>query len=221
MTVTDIPEQLARFGRDDEGQQRAAELLTRWATVGEPAFRRAGALRGLATLGHVWWAAGLGSAAEAALRPPHGGVALAPVLSGAALVAAGLVLRAVLLAAADRVADDGAAAVQAHLRTRLLLAALPSTGTPAAEVGDAALGEAPVGHALRGSMANALLQAIGALFLDRGQQAVSLSGGGFSMLTGDCLTLVRYGLPVKVPALRTVALSRPGRRTRGGEWSPR
>ncbi|MEW2621446.1 ATP-binding cassette domain-containing protein [Streptomyces sp. NPDC048106] len=142
MTVTDIPGQLARLGRDDEDQQRAAKLLTQWAAVGEPAFRRAGTLRGLAAVGHVMWAAGLGSAAEAALHWPRGGVALAPVLSGAALVAAGLVLRAVLLAVADRVADDGTAAVQAHLRARLLLAALPSTGTPPAEVSDAALGEA-------------------------------------------------------------------------------
>ncbi|MFG3025439.1 ABC transporter ATP-binding protein/permease [Streptomyces sp. NPDC048254] len=140
--MTDVPDQLARLGRDDEDQQRAAELLTQWAAVGEPAFRRAGTLRGLAAVGHVMWAAGLGWTAEAALHSPHGGVALAPVLSGAALVAAGLVLRAVLLAAADRVADDGAAAVQGHLRARLLLATLPSTGTPPAEVSDAALGEA-------------------------------------------------------------------------------
>jgi ATP-binding cassette subfamily C protein CydD len=142
VTVTDVPDQLARLGRDDEDQQRAVELLTQWAAVGEPAFRRAGTLRGLAAVGHVMWAAGLGWTAEAALQSPHGGVALAPVLSGAALVAAGLVLRAVLLAAADRVADDGAAAIQGHLRARLLLATLPSTGTPPAEVSDAALGEA-------------------------------------------------------------------------------
>ncbi|WBO68795.1 ABC transporter ATP-binding protein/permease [Streptomyces camelliae] len=142
MTVTDIADHLDRLGRDDEGQQRAAGLLTRWAAVGEPAFRRAGALRGLAAAGHVLWAAGLGRTAQAALQPPHGGVALAQVLSGAALVAVGLLLRAVLLAAADRVAEDGAGAVQDHLRARLLLAALPSTGTPAEEVSDAALGEA-------------------------------------------------------------------------------
>ncbi|UKY54794.1 ABC transporter ATP-binding protein/permease [Streptomyces inhibens] len=140
--MTDIPDHLARLGRDDEGQQRAAGLLTQWADVAEPAFRRAGTLRGLAATGHVLWAAGLGRAAQAALRAPHGGVALAPVLSGAALVTAGLLLRAVLLAAADRVADDGAAAVRDHLRARLLLAALPSTGTPPEEVSDAAVGEA-------------------------------------------------------------------------------
>ena len=48
-------------------------------------------------------------------------------------------------------------------------------------------------------MANALPQAIGAQFLDRGRQVVSMSGdGGFSMLMGDFLTLVQYDLPVKV-----------------------
>ncbi|WP_316742095.1 ATP-binding cassette domain-containing protein [Streptomyces sp. MK7] len=142
MTVTGIPDHLDRLGRDDERRQRAAGLLTLWAAVGEPAFRRAGTLRGLAAAGHVLWAAGLGWTARAALRAPHGAVALAPVLSGAAPVAVGLLLRAVLLAAADRVAEDGAAAVQDHLRARLLLSALPSTGAPAEEVSDAALGEA-------------------------------------------------------------------------------
>ncbi|WP_405984188.1 ABC transporter ATP-binding protein/permease [Streptomyces sp. NBC_00872] len=140
--MNDIAGQLARLGKDDEGRRRAAGLLGAWAAAGEPAFRRAGTLRGLTAVGHVLWAAGLGRAAQAALRSPHGGVALAPVLSGAALVAAGLLLRTVLLATADRVADNGAVAVQDHLRTRLLQAALPTTGTPSEEVSDAALGEA-------------------------------------------------------------------------------
>ncbi|MEU8473337.1 pyruvate dehydrogenase [Streptomyces sp. NPDC029006] len=56
-----------------------------------------------------------------------------------------------------------------------------------------------LGSFVHGSMANALPQAIGAQFLDRGRQVVSLSGdGGFSMLMGDFLTLVQYDLPVKV-----------------------
>lgn len=56
-----------------------------------------------------------------------------------------------------------------------------------------------LGSFVHGSMANALPRAIGAQFLDRGRQVVSLSGdGGFSMLMGDFLTLVQYGLPVKV-----------------------
>ncbi|MER7986395.1 pyruvate dehydrogenase [Streptomyces noursei] len=56
-----------------------------------------------------------------------------------------------------------------------------------------------IGSFSHGSMANALPQAIGAQFLDRGRQVVSMSGdGGFSMLMGDFLTLVQYDLPVKV-----------------------
>jgi pyruvate dehydrogenase (quinone) len=56
-----------------------------------------------------------------------------------------------------------------------------------------------IGSFSHGSMANALPQAIGAQFLDRGRQVVSMSGdGGFTMLMGDFLTLVQYELPVKV-----------------------
>ncbi|WP_370415543.1 pyruvate dehydrogenase [Streptomyces fradiae] len=56
-----------------------------------------------------------------------------------------------------------------------------------------------IGSFSHGSMANALPQAIGAQFTDRGRQVVSLSGdGGFTMLMGDFLTLVQYDLPVKV-----------------------
>ncbi|CAM2797845.1 pyruvate dehydrogenase [Streptomyces albus] len=56
-----------------------------------------------------------------------------------------------------------------------------------------------IGSFSHGSMANALPQAIGAQFLDRSRQVVSLSGdGGFAMLMGDFLTLVQYDLPVKV-----------------------
>ncbi|MBD0737963.1 pyruvate dehydrogenase [Streptomyces sp. CBMA29] len=56
-----------------------------------------------------------------------------------------------------------------------------------------------IGSFTHGSMANALPQAIGAQFLDRRRQVVSMSGdGGFTMLMGDFLTLVQYELPVKV-----------------------
>jgi pyruvate dehydrogenase (quinone) len=56
-----------------------------------------------------------------------------------------------------------------------------------------------IGSFTHGSMANALPQAIGAQFLDRGRQVVSMSGdGGFAMLMGDFLTLVQYELPVKI-----------------------
>ncbi|MGY0019524.1 pyruvate dehydrogenase [Streptomyces sp. cg35] len=56
-----------------------------------------------------------------------------------------------------------------------------------------------IGSFSHGSMANALPMAIGAQFVDRDRQVVSMSGdGGFSMLMGDFLTLVQYDLPVKV-----------------------
>ncbi|MEY9934106.1 pyruvate dehydrogenase (quinone) [Catenulispora sp. GP43] len=64
-----------------------------------------------------------------------------------------------------------------------------------------------LGSFVHGSMANALPQAIGAQFLDRGRQVVSISGdGGFSMLMGDFLTLVQYGLPVKVVVFNNSSL---------------
>jgi pyruvate dehydrogenase (quinone) len=50
-----------------------------------------------------------------------------------------------------------------------------------------------------GSMANAMLQAIGAQATLPGRQVVSLSGdGGFTMMMGDFITLTQVGLPVKV-----------------------
>ncbi|MGY0490996.1 pyruvate dehydrogenase [Streptomyces sp. WG-D5] len=56
-----------------------------------------------------------------------------------------------------------------------------------------------IGSFSHGSMANALPMAIGAQFVDRERQVISMSGdGGFSMLMGDFLTLVQYDLPVKV-----------------------
>ncbi|MFJ8542711.1 pyruvate dehydrogenase [Streptomyces sp. NPDC093586] len=64
-----------------------------------------------------------------------------------------------------------------------------------------------LGSFVHGSMANALPQAIGAQFLDRRRQVVSLSGdGGFSMLMGDFLTAVQYGLPVKVVVFNNSSL---------------
>jgi pyruvate dehydrogenase (quinone) len=50
-----------------------------------------------------------------------------------------------------------------------------------------------------GSMANAMPQALGAAALDRSRQVVALCGdGGLSMLLGDLMTAVAYGLPVKL-----------------------
>lgn len=65
-----------------------------------------------------------------------------------------------------------------------------------------------IGSFTHGSMANALPQAIGAQFLDRGRQIVSMSGdGGFSMLMGDLLTLVQYELPVKIVLFNNSSLN--------------
>lgn len=64
-----------------------------------------------------------------------------------------------------------------------------------------------IGSFSHGSMANALPQAIGAQFIDRRRQIVSMSGdGGFSMLMGDFLTLVQHDLPVKVVLFDNSAL---------------
>lgn len=64
-----------------------------------------------------------------------------------------------------------------------------------------------IGSFVHGSMANALPHAMGAQFLDRERQVVSMSGdGGFSMLMGDFLTLVQYQLPVKVVLFNNSAL---------------
>ncbi|OLP62550.1 pyruvate dehydrogenase [Xaviernesmea oryzae] len=50
-----------------------------------------------------------------------------------------------------------------------------------------------------GSMANAMLQAIGAQAAAPERQVISLSGdGGFSMMMGDFISLTQLGLPVKI-----------------------
>jgi pyruvate dehydrogenase (quinone) len=58
-----------------------------------------------------------------------------------------------------------------------------------------------------GSMANALLQAIGVQAAFPGRQVISLSGdGGFSMMMGDFITLTQIGLPIKVVVLNNGTL---------------
>lgn len=58
-----------------------------------------------------------------------------------------------------------------------------------------------------GSMANALLQAIGAQGAMPGRQVISMSGdGGFAMMMGDFLTLSQLDLPVKVIVLNNGTL---------------
>ena len=56
-----------------------------------------------------------------------------------------------------------------------------------------------LGSFSHGSMANAMVQAMGAQSVDSKRQVISLSGdGGFAMLMGDLLTLRQMNLPVKV-----------------------
>src|SRR6201996_7054937 len=64
-----------------------------------------------------------------------------------------------------------------------------------------------VGSFNHGSMANAMLQAIGAQTAFPGRQVISMSGdGGFSMMMGDFITLSQMGLPVKVIVLNNGTL---------------
>jgi pyruvate dehydrogenase (quinone) len=64
-----------------------------------------------------------------------------------------------------------------------------------------------IGSFNHGSMANAMLQAIGAQAASPGRQVISMSGdGGFTMMMGDFLTLVQAKLPVKVVVLNNGTL---------------
>jgi pyruvate dehydrogenase (quinone) len=64
-----------------------------------------------------------------------------------------------------------------------------------------------VGSFNHGSMANALLQAIGAQTAYPKRQVISMSGdGGFAMMMGDFLTLSQLNLPVKVVVLNNGTL---------------
>jgi len=64
-----------------------------------------------------------------------------------------------------------------------------------------------VGSFNHGSMANAMLQAIGAQTAYPDRQVISMSGdGGFTMMMGDFVTLTQMGLPVKVIVLNNGTL---------------
>jgi pyruvate dehydrogenase (quinone) len=64
-----------------------------------------------------------------------------------------------------------------------------------------------IGSFNHGSMANAMLQAIGAQTASPGRQVISMSGdGGFSMMMGDFITLSQIGLPVKIIVLNNGTL---------------
>jgi pyruvate dehydrogenase (quinone) len=63
----------------------------------------------------------------------------------------------------------------------------------------AGVGRRFLGSFNHGSMANALLQAIGAQLTYPARQVISLSGdGGLAMMMGELLTIVQYQLPVKI-----------------------
>jgi pyruvate dehydrogenase (quinone) len=64
-----------------------------------------------------------------------------------------------------------------------------------------------IGSFNHGSMANAMLQAIGAQTANPNRQVISMSGdGGFTMMMGDFITLIQMGLPVKVIVLNNGTL---------------
>jgi pyruvate dehydrogenase (quinone) len=64
-----------------------------------------------------------------------------------------------------------------------------------------------IGSFSHGSMANAMLQAIGAQAARPDRQVISLSGdGGFTMMMGDFITLTQVGLPIKVVVLNNGTL---------------
>jgi pyruvate dehydrogenase (quinone) len=64
-----------------------------------------------------------------------------------------------------------------------------------------------IGSFNHGSMANAMLQAIGAQAAAPNRQVVSMSGdGGFTMMMGDFITLSQMNLPVKVIVLNNGTL---------------
>jgi pyruvate dehydrogenase (quinone) len=64
-----------------------------------------------------------------------------------------------------------------------------------------------VGSFNHGSMANAMLHAIGAQVAFPKRQVISMSGdGGFSMMMGEFITLTQIGLPVKVILLNNGSL---------------
>jgi pyruvate dehydrogenase (quinone) len=64
-----------------------------------------------------------------------------------------------------------------------------------------------IGSFNHGSMANAMLHAIGAQATYPNRQVISMSGdGGFTMMMGDFITLTQIGLPVKIIVLNNGTL---------------
>ncbi|WP_413812487.1 ABC transporter ATP-binding protein/permease [Streptomyces sp. OE57] len=129
----------------DRAADPAPARLKEWAAVGRRELRRAGLLRGAAQLGTVIWAGGLSWGAQRGLSALHGGPTSA-VLPPALLIAVGVALRAVLLAAGDTAAARGARTVRETLRGRLIDTALPAQGPAPTDLDDAALVQAVDGE---------------------------------------------------------------------------
>ncbi|WP_037857345.1 ABC transporter ATP-binding protein/permease [Streptomyces sp. NRRL S-340] len=127
------------------GDTAPAARLKEWADAGRAQLCGAGLLRGAAQLGTVLWAGGLSWGAERGLSALHGNPATA-VLPPVSLIAGGLALRAVLLAAGDAAAGRGARTVREALRGRLVETALPAHGPAPAAAGDAAVVQAVDGE---------------------------------------------------------------------------
>ncbi|WP_308310902.1 ATP-binding cassette domain-containing protein [Streptomyces sp. GbtcB6] len=138
--MTDTADLVAELA-DGDGERASMRRLHAWARIGEPELHRAGTLRGLAQLGTVIWAAGLGWAAQRGLETQQLHTVPAAVAPAAGAVTGGLALRAALLAAADRAAATGAARVRSALRARVLRAALPGRA-PRRGLADIAYAEA-------------------------------------------------------------------------------
>lgn len=127
-------DELAADRTDDPAPAR----LKAWAAVARPELRRAGILRGAAQSGTVLWAGGLSWGAQRGLSALHGEVPATALVLPALLTAAGVALRAGLLAAGDAAAARGARVVRETLRRRIIETALPARGAARTELGETA-----------------------------------------------------------------------------------
>lgn len=134
---------LDELAADRRATDPVSARLKAWASIGRPELRRAGLLRGAAQLGSVIWALGLSWGAQRGLSALRGDLNLAAaVLPSALLIAAGVSLRAGLLAAGDAAAARGAREVREALRGRLVKTALPARGPARTNLDDASLAQA-------------------------------------------------------------------------------
>ncbi|MGW2412595.1 ABC transporter ATP-binding protein/permease [Streptomyces tubercidicus] len=120
--------------------------LQDWAAVGRPELRRAGILRGVAQSGTVLWAGGFSWGAQRGLSALHAELPATALVLPALLTAAGVALRAGLLAAGDAAAARGARVVRETLRRRIIETALPTRGPARTDLDEAAPGRAVDGE---------------------------------------------------------------------------